>query len=79
MFFLASVPDPEILQRTIELDPVHEKLLDLLGDVALKNRTPHDTAIVLAAADAKPFDVYDRPFPPIGMDTTSRTPHLASS
>lgn len=48
--FLASAPDPEILQRTIEVDPVHEKLLDLLGDVALENRTPHDTAIALAAA-----------------------------
>jgi uncharacterized protein len=47
---LASARDLELDVRTIDVDPVHGKLQSLLADVALENRTPHDTAIALAAA-----------------------------
>ncbi|MBK5237493.1 MAG: TM0106 family RecB-like putative nuclease [Actinomycetales bacterium] len=47
---LASARDLELDVRTIDVDPVHGKLQALLADVALENRTPHDTAIALAAA-----------------------------
>lgn len=47
---LASAKDLELDVRTIDVDPVHGKLQALLADVALENRTPHDTAIALAAA-----------------------------
>jgi predicted RecB family nuclease len=47
---LASAADLEILERIIEVDPVHGQLLALIDEVALENRTPHDTAIALAAA-----------------------------
>jgi hypothetical protein len=47
---LASARDLELDVRTIDVDPVHGRLQALLADVALENRTPHDTTIALAAA-----------------------------
>ncbi|GAB2820896.1 hypothetical protein GCM10027022_08930 [Alpinimonas psychrophila] len=47
---LASACDLELDVHIIDFDPVHGKLQALLADVTLENRTPHDTAIALAAA-----------------------------
>jgi uncharacterized protein len=47
---LATASDFELFESTIEVDPVHEQLLALLDGVAIENRTPHHTAIALAAA-----------------------------
>ena len=47
---LASASAFELFESTIEVDPVHEQLLALLEGIAIENRTPHHTAIALAAA-----------------------------